>query len=75
MDAMTTVVDRADFHTELDALRVLEKALTREADAIAASHHRWSRSTRHLGERPAHDALADAEWRVLSHLALLNDDA
>jgi hypothetical protein len=27
------------------------------------------------GEIPAGDALADAERRVLSHLALLNDDA
>ncbi len=31
------VVDRSTFHTELDALRVREKAHTREGDAIAAA--------------------------------------
>src|SRR5580658_5212133 len=34
------VVDRATFHAELDALRVREKAHTREGDAIAATR-RW----------------------------------
>jgi Bacterial protein of unknown function (DUF899) len=31
------VVDRSTFQTELDALRVREKAHTREGDAIAAT--------------------------------------
>jgi predicted dithiol-disulfide oxidoreductase (DUF899 family) len=35
-----TVVDRATFQTELDALRVREKAHTREGDAIAAARRR-----------------------------------
>jgi predicted dithiol-disulfide oxidoreductase (DUF899 family) len=34
------VVDRATFQTELDALRVQEKAHTREGDAIAAAWRR-----------------------------------
>jgi predicted dithiol-disulfide oxidoreductase (DUF899 family) len=34
------VVDRSDFHAELDALRVREKAHTREGDAIAAARRR-----------------------------------
>jgi predicted dithiol-disulfide oxidoreductase (DUF899 family) len=34
------VVDRSTFHTELDALRVREKAHTREGDAIAAARRR-----------------------------------
>lgn len=38
--ALTTVVDRATFQTELDALRVREKAHTREGDAIAAARRR-----------------------------------
>src|SRR3954447_4542328 len=33
-------VDRATFQTELDALRVREKAHTREGDAIAAARRR-----------------------------------
>ena len=35
-----TVVDRSTFQTELDALRVREKAHTREGDAIAAARRR-----------------------------------
>jgi predicted dithiol-disulfide oxidoreductase (DUF899 family) len=35
-----TVVDRISFQTELDALRVREKAHTREGDAIAAARRR-----------------------------------
>jgi predicted dithiol-disulfide oxidoreductase (DUF899 family) len=38
--AVPAVVDRATFQTELDALRVREKAHTREGDAIAASRRR-----------------------------------
>ncbi len=34
------IVDRATFHAELDALRVREKAHTREGDAIAAARRR-----------------------------------
>ena len=34
------VVDRSTFHAELDALRVREKAHTREGDAIAAARRR-----------------------------------
>jgi hypothetical protein len=34
------VVDRSTFHAELDALRVREKARTREGDAIAAARRR-----------------------------------
>jgi len=34
------VVDRSTFQTELDALRVREKAHTREGDAIAAARRR-----------------------------------
>ena len=37
---MPAVVDRAAFQRELDALRVREKAHTREADAIAAARRR-----------------------------------
>ncbi|MFB6719542.1 DUF899 family protein [Kribbella sp. NPDC056345] len=39
-DALPTVTDRAAFQAELDELRVREKALTREADAIAAARRR-----------------------------------
>jgi predicted dithiol-disulfide oxidoreductase (DUF899 family) len=38
--AMPAVVDRATFQTALDALRVREKAHTREGDAIAAARRR-----------------------------------
>src|SRR5438445_8986771 len=34
------VVDRSTFHAELDALRVREKAHTREGDVIAAARRR-----------------------------------
>ena len=37
---MPDVVDRATFQAELDALRVREKAHTREGDAIAAARRR-----------------------------------
>jgi predicted dithiol-disulfide oxidoreductase (DUF899 family) len=37
---MPTIVDRATFQAELDALRVREKAHTREGDAIAAARRR-----------------------------------
>jgi predicted dithiol-disulfide oxidoreductase (DUF899 family) len=40
MTALPTVVDRATFQAELDALRVREKAHTKEADAIAAARRR-----------------------------------
>jgi predicted dithiol-disulfide oxidoreductase (DUF899 family) len=39
-DATPPIVDRARFQTELDALRVREKAHTREGDAIAAARRR-----------------------------------
>ncbi len=38
--AMPTIVDRATFQAELDALRVREKAHTRAGDAIAAARRR-----------------------------------
>src|ERR1700744_123992 len=38
--AAPAIVDRATFQAELDALRVREKAHTREGDAIAASRRR-----------------------------------
>ena len=34
------IVDRSNFQAELDALRVREKAHTREGDAIAAARRR-----------------------------------
>jgi predicted dithiol-disulfide oxidoreductase (DUF899 family) len=34
------IVDRSTFHAELDALRVREKAHTREGDAITAARRR-----------------------------------
>ncbi|MGO9247979.1 MAG: DUF899 family protein, partial [Solirubrobacteraceae bacterium] len=37
---LPVVVDRATFQAELDALRVREKAHTREGDAIAAARRR-----------------------------------
>jgi predicted dithiol-disulfide oxidoreductase (DUF899 family) len=40
MSAMPRLVDRAAYQTELDALRVREKAHTREGDAIAAARRR-----------------------------------
>jgi predicted dithiol-disulfide oxidoreductase (DUF899 family) len=38
--AVPTVVDRAGYQAEMDALRVREKAYTREGDAIAAARRR-----------------------------------
>ena len=38
--SMPSIVDRASFQAELDALRRREKALTRESDAIAAARRR-----------------------------------
>jgi hypothetical protein len=38
--AVPPIVDRSTFHAELDALRVREKAHTREGDAIAAARRR-----------------------------------
>ena len=38
--AAPKVVDRSTFQAELDALRVREKAHTREGDAIAAARRR-----------------------------------
>jgi predicted dithiol-disulfide oxidoreductase (DUF899 family) len=40
MTAMPRVVDRAEFQAEIDALRIREKAHTREGDAIAAARRR-----------------------------------
>ena len=40
MTTMPALVDRATWQTELDALRVREKAHTREGDAIAAARRR-----------------------------------
>ena len=40
MTATPRVVDRATFQSELDTLRVREKAHTREGDAIAAARRR-----------------------------------
>jgi hypothetical protein len=50
------VVDRSTFQAELDALRVREKAHTREGDAIAAARRRLPMvevdgATRLVGER------------------------
>jgi predicted dithiol-disulfide oxidoreductase (DUF899 family) len=38
--AAPNIVDRATFHAEMDALRVREKAHTREGDAVAAARRR-----------------------------------
>jgi hypothetical protein len=38
--AMPNIVDRTTFHEQLDALRVREKAHTRDGDAIAATRRR-----------------------------------
>jgi len=48
--ARPPVADRAAFQTELDRLRVREKAHTREGDAIAAARRRlpMSKSIRRL---------------------------
>jgi predicted dithiol-disulfide oxidoreductase (DUF899 family) len=56
--AAPKVVDRSTFQAELDALRVREKAYTREGDAIAAARRRLPMvevdgATRLIGERGA----------------------
>ena len=65
-----TVVDRSIFQTELDALRVREKAHTREADAIAAARRRLPMvevegTTPLIGERGALTLLDAFEGRRL----------
>ena len=45
--AVPNIVDRGEFEAELNALRVREKAHTREGDAIAAARRRQSRSHLH----------------------------
>jgi predicted dithiol-disulfide oxidoreductase (DUF899 family) len=51
------IVDRATFHAEVDALRVREKAHTREGDAITAARRRpmveVDGATQLIGERGA----------------------
>jgi predicted dithiol-disulfide oxidoreductase (DUF899 family) len=42
------IVDRRTFQAELDALRVREKAHTREGDAIAAARRRLPMSAHHV---------------------------
>ena len=52
-------VDRATFQAELDALRVREKAHTREGDAIAAARRRLpmvEMDPEHSADRPARAA-------------------
>ena len=60
MTATPTIVDRESWQEQIDALRVREKAHTREGDAIAAARRRlrWSRSTRprRWSDRPARSA-------------------
>jgi predicted dithiol-disulfide oxidoreductase (DUF899 family) len=56
--AAPNIVDRSTFQTELDALRVREKANTREGDAIAAARRRLPMvevdgATSLIGERGA----------------------
>ena len=62
------IVDRSAFHAELDALRVREKAHTREGDAIAAARRRLPMvevdgATRLVGERGAVTLLDAFEGR------------
>jgi predicted dithiol-disulfide oxidoreductase (DUF899 family) len=62
------VADRSTFHAELDALRVREKAHTREADAIAAARRRLPMvevdgATPLIGERGAVTLLETFEGR------------
>jgi predicted dithiol-disulfide oxidoreductase (DUF899 family) len=64
------VVDRGTFRAELDALRVREKAHTREGDAIAAVRRRLPMveadgTTRLVGERGAATLLDAFEGRRL----------
>ena len=56
--AAPKIVDRRTFQAELDALRLREKALTREGDAIAAARRRLPMVEVHgatplIGERGA----------------------
>ena len=68
------VVDRSTFHAELDALRVREKAHTREGDVIAAAR-RWlpivtvDVRTPLIGERGAVTLGSPATHRLLLHVA------
>ena len=67
---LPTVVDRARFQAELDALRVREKAHTREGDAIAAARRRLPMvavdgATPLIGERGAVTLLDAFEGRRL----------
>jgi predicted dithiol-disulfide oxidoreductase (DUF899 family) len=67
-DAIPAVVDRSTFQTELDALRVREKAHTREGDAIAAARRRLpmvevGATTPLIGERGAVTLLDAFEGR------------
>ena len=62
------IVDRSTFHAELDALRVREKAHTREGDAIAAARRRLPMvevdgATPLIGERGAVTLLDTFEGR------------
>jgi predicted dithiol-disulfide oxidoreductase (DUF899 family) len=66
--ALPPVVDRANFQAELDALRVREKAHTREGDAIAAARRRLpmvevDAATPLVGERGAVTLLDAFEGR------------
>ncbi len=66
--AWPEVVDRSTFHAELDALRVREKAHTREGDAIAAARRRLPMvevdgATPLIGERGAVTLLDTFEGR------------
>jgi predicted dithiol-disulfide oxidoreductase (DUF899 family) len=68
--ALPAVVDRATFQAELDALRVREKAHTREGDAIAAARRRLPMvevdgATPLIGERGAVTLLEVFEGRQL----------
>jgi predicted dithiol-disulfide oxidoreductase (DUF899 family) len=66
--ALPAVVDRATFQAELDALRIREKAQTREGDAIAAARRRLPMvavdgATPLIGERGAVTLLDAFEGR------------
>src|SRR5438128_4514593 len=68
--AAPKIVDRSTFHAELDALRVREKAHTREGDAIAAARRRLpmvevNGATPLMGERGAVTLLDVFEGRHL----------
>ena len=68
--AAPPIVDRSAFHAALDALRVREKAHTREGDAIAAARRRLPMvevpaSTQLIGERGPVTLLDTFEGRRL----------